>query len=73
MPVAQAVYEELEKEATLHGLDEWEPELVSECLKGLIACTRALSKDPRGASKDFTPQYKRLCRLDPAAAHEVWP
>jgi type VI secretion system protein VasJ len=73
MPVAQAVYEELEKEAALHGLDEWEPELVSECLKGLIACTRALSKDPRGASKDFTPQYKRLCRLDPAAAHEVWP
>ncbi len=73
MAVAKAIYEELEQEAAAHGLDAWEPDVVAECLKGLITCARALAKDPRGALPDLTVPYKRLCRLDPAAAHEVWP
>ena len=71
--VAKAVYDELDREASAHDLDAWEPELVSAYLKGLIAAARALSNDPRGAAFDLTVPYNRLCRLDPAAAHEVWP
>ena len=71
--VAKAVYEELDREASAHDLDAWEPELVSAYLKGLIAAARALSNDPRGAAFDLKVPYNRLCRLDPAAAHEVWP
>jgi type VI secretion system protein VasJ len=72
-PVAKALYEELDREATEHRLDEWEPAIAAECLKGYLAAARALSKDPRGASPDLTDAYRRLCRVDPAAAHEVWP
>ncbi len=71
--VAKALYEELDREATAHRLDEWEPAIAAECLKGLLASARALAKDPRGASPDLTDAYRRLCRVDPAAAHEVWP
>jgi type VI secretion system protein VasJ len=73
LPLAKATYEELDLEAVRHGLDEWEPALAAECLKGLIATSRALAKDPRGASDTLTLRHQRLCRLDPAAAHEVWP
>jgi type VI secretion system protein VasJ len=73
LPLAKATYEELDLEAVRHGLDEWEPALAAECLKGLIAATRALSKDPRGSGDTLTLRHQRLCRLDPAAAHEVWP
>jgi type VI secretion system protein VasJ len=71
--IAKALYQELDREATAHRLEEWEPALAAECLKGLIASARALAKDPRGALPDLTEPYKRLCRIDPAAAHEVWP
>jgi type VI secretion system protein VasJ len=73
MAIAKATYEELGEEAAAHDLDAWEPDTVAECLKGLITCARALTKDPRGAAADLTAHYRRLCRLDPAAAHEVWP
>ncbi len=71
--VAKATYEELDREASAHALERWEPALAAECLKGLIASARALAKDPRGALPDVAEPYRRLCRLDPAAAHEVWP
>jgi type VI secretion system protein VasJ len=73
MAIAKATYEELDRDAVAHGLDEWEPALSAECLKGLIAAARALAKDPRGATPTLEVRYQRLCRLDPAAAHEVWP
>jgi type VI secretion system protein VasJ len=73
MAVAKATYEELEREASAHALDGWEPPLVAECLKGLISSARALAKDPRAAAPDLTRAYTRLCGIDPAAAHEVWP
>jgi type VI secretion system protein VasJ len=71
--VAAATCEELDRESLAHRLDAWEPALAAECLKGLIAASRALAQDPRGTSPELTTQYQRLCRLDPAAAHEVWP
>jgi type VI secretion system protein VasJ len=71
--LAKATYEELDREATEHRLDAWEPALAAECLKGLILSARALAKDPRGATPSLEERYQRLCRLDPAAAHEVWP
>lgn len=71
--LAKATYEDLDRDGAAHGLDRWEPALAAECLKGLLASVRALSKDPRGALPDLAEPYRRLCRLDPAAAHEVWP
>ncbi len=72
-PVALATFEELDRESLAHRLDAWEPTLAAECLKGLVAASRALAQDPRGTSPELASQYQRLCRLDPAAAHEVWP
>lgn len=72
-PLAKATYEELSREAAEQGIDAWEPALVAECLKGLITAARGLANDPRGASQDLAEPYARLCRLDPVAAHEVWP
>jgi type VI secretion system protein VasJ len=72
-PLALAVYEDLEREASEHRLEEWEPGLVAECLSGLIAAARVCGEDRR-ADSPRTPEYfRRLCRIDPAAAHEVWP
>jgi type VI secretion system protein VasJ len=71
--LAKATYDELAREAAENGIDAWEPELVAECLKGLITSARSLPDDPRGASKDLVDPYKRLCCLDPVAAQEVWP
>jgi type VI secretion system protein VasJ len=71
--IAKSLYEELDREAQRHHLEEWEPSLAAECLKGLLASARALAKDPRGSLPDLTEPYRRLCRIDPAAAHEVWP
>jgi type VI secretion system protein VasJ len=71
--IAKSMYEELDREGREHHLEEWEPELAAECLKGLLASARALAKDPRGSLPDLTEPYRRLCRIDPAAAHEVWP
>jgi type VI secretion system protein VasJ len=71
--IAKSLYEELDRDARAHQLEEWEPALAAECLKGLLASARALAKDPRGALPDMTEPYRRLCRIDPAAAHEVWP
>jgi type VI secretion system protein VasJ len=71
--IAKSLYEELDREGRSHHLEEWEPELAAECLKGLLASARALAKDPRGNLPDMTEPYRRLCRIDPAAAHEVWP
>lgn len=71
--LAKALFEDLAREAALHHIDEWDPRLVAGTLKGLIAAARALVKDPRGSSTQLGEHYERLCRLDPAAAHEVWP
>ena len=71
--LAKASYEELEREVRAHGLDSWEPQLAVATLKGLIAASRGLGKDPRAASPQLNEHYQRLCSLDPAAAHEVWP
>jgi len=71
--IAKSLYEELDREGRAHRLEEWEPELAAECLKGLLASARALAKDPRGSLPDLTEPYRRLCRIDPAAANEVWP
>ena len=71
--LAQATFAELDREAQARGLDAWEPSLAAACLRGLIASGRALADDPRGVSLDLVVSYRRLCRLDPASAHEVWP
>jgi type VI secretion system protein VasJ len=71
--VARATYDELDREVVAHRLEDWEPALASEVLKGAIAATRALGSDPRAVKDALVSQYQRLCRLDPAAAHEVWP
>jgi type VI secretion system protein VasJ len=71
--VAKGAYEELDREAQAHALADWEPRLAVETLKGLIAAARALGKDPRGGTAPLVDHYQRLCRLDPAAAHEIWP
>jgi type VI secretion system protein VasJ len=73
LAIAKATYDELDREALAHRLDDWEPGLAAEALKGLIAVTRSLAKDPRGSGDALVSQYQRLCRLDPASAHEVWP
>ncbi|MGC3998205.1 MAG: type VI secretion system protein TssA [Anaeromyxobacter sp.] len=69
--VARGTYESLAAEADQHQLDAWEPALVAECLKGLITAARAAA--PGAAGPDLNRQYQRLCRLDPAAAHEIQP
>lgn len=71
--VARATFDELDREAVAHRLDAWEPALAAEVLKGLIAATRSMGNDPRAVKDGLVAQYQRLCRLDPAAAHEVWP
>lgn len=71
--VAKSMFEELDRESLVHGLDRWEPMLAVECLVGLVAAARALGNDPRGQSSRLVEQHARLCRLDPAAAHAVWP
>ncbi len=71
--LAKATYDELDREALAHQLDDWDPALAADALKGLIAVTRSLANDPRGVRDALVAQYQRLCRLDPAAAHEVWP
>jgi type VI secretion system protein VasJ len=71
--LAKATYDELDREALEHRLDDWEPALAAEVLKGLVSATRSLANDPRGAREALVAQYQRLCRLDPAAAHQVWP
>lgn len=73
LAIAKATYDELDREAIAHRLDVWEPGLAAETLKGLIGATRSLAKDPRGTGDALVSQYQRLCRIDPAAAHEVWP
>jgi type VI secretion system protein VasJ len=73
LALAKATYDELDREALHHRLDEWEPALAAQTLAGLIAATRSLANDPRGVRDALVTQYQRLCRLDPAAAHEVWP
>ncbi|HEY6099025.1 MAG TPA: type VI secretion system protein TssA, partial [Anaeromyxobacter sp.] len=52
--IAKSLYEDLDREARAHHLEEWEPELAAECLKGLLASARALAKDPRGSLPDMT-------------------
>jgi type VI secretion system protein VasJ len=71
--LAQGAYQDLDREAQARALDAWEPALAAECLRGLIAATRALPQDPRGVSPDLVASYRRLCGLDPASANEVWP
>jgi type VI secretion system protein VasJ len=70
--VARGTFEALDREAEGHQLDAWEPALAAECLRGLVSSARALAREAR-ADIDLTRQYQRLCRLDPAAAHEVQP
>ncbi|MBI5069887.1 MAG: type VI secretion system protein TssA [Deltaproteobacteria bacterium] len=71
--LALATYQELDRQAQEGGLDDWEPALSVECLRGLIATARILADDPRGASPDLVMSHRRLSRLDPASAHELWP
>jgi type VI secretion system protein VasJ len=72
-PLALASFQELAREAQERGLDAWEPGLAAEALRGLVATARAVGDDPRGGPPDLATSYRRLCRLDPAAAYEVWP
>jgi type VI secretion system protein VasJ len=71
--LALATYQDLDREAQERDLDAWEPALAAECLRGLIAAARAMSEDPRGASPDLVLSYRRLSRLDPESAHDLWP
>jgi len=71
--LALATYQELDRQAQERGLDDWEPALSVECLRGLLTTARLLRDDPRGASPDLVMSHRRLSRLDPASAHELWP
>jgi type VI secretion system protein VasJ len=71
--LAKGTYEELDREVRAHELEVWEPRLAVEALKGLISSVQALGKDPRATCPDLHDHYQRLCGIDPAAAHEVWP
>jgi hypothetical protein len=71
--VARSQFEALEQEATLHGLERFEPRLLVEALRGLVKSARAVQKDPRGATPRLPELFQRLCALDPVAATEAWP
>jgi type VI secretion system protein VasJ len=71
--VARALFEELEREATARGLDEWEPALAAECLEGLLVSARALAKAGKPLPTEAAAWYNRLCRLDPAIALRLGP
>jgi type VI secretion system protein VasJ len=71
--LALATYQQLDRVAQDRGLDDWDPDLAAECLRGLISAARAMSEDPRGVSQDLVMSYRRLSRLDPASANELWP
>jgi type VI secretion system protein VasJ len=71
--LAKGIYEELDREAMAHRLDVWEPNLVVDGLKGLVTAARALTEDLRGSAPEWMEYHRRLCTLDPATAHELWP
>jgi type VI secretion system protein VasJ len=71
--LALATYQDLDREAQERELDDWEPALAAECLRGLIGAARAMSEDPRGSSPDLVMSYRRLSRLDPESANDLWP
>ena len=66
--LARAVYETLEKDVSVHGLEAWEPSLAAASAEGLLNCHRALAKGGKPLPTDSGLLYDRLCRLDPTAA-----
>lgn len=69
--IAKAIYQDLAEESAAKALDAWEPGLVADCLKGLMICAHKLNENPSVGTPDIEIHYRRLCRLDPAAAHEI--
>lgn len=71
--LAVAIHEALDKECVTRGLEDWDPALASEALRGHISCLKALD----GGGKDATianaraSLLRRLSGFDPLAAFEL--
>ncbi|MFY0524005.1 type VI secretion system protein TssA [Archangium gephyra] len=71
--IARALYEALDAECTSHSLDDWEPALAAACLEGFLTCITHEKDSSNGLVGDFWIRYRRLAKLDPAAALRVQP
>jgi type VI secretion system protein VasJ len=66
--MAVALFEGLVADLDRHGLDEWEPQLASECLAGYHQCLRNLAPRDKEMAQAAAVVYRRLCRVDPKRA-----
>jgi type VI secretion system protein VasJ len=73
LPLARAIYEELDREIVSHGIDSWEPPLAARCLEGLLTATRPAPKAPEAIASAWSNRYARLCLLDPSASLRIGP
>ncbi|HZA51867.1 MAG TPA: type VI secretion system domain-containing protein, partial [Myxococcaceae bacterium] len=73
LPLARAIYEELDREIVSHGVDSWEPQLAARCLEGLLTATRPPPKAPEAIAGAWSIRYARLCLLDPSASLRIGP
>jgi type VI secretion system protein VasJ len=73
LPLARAIYEELDREIVSHGIDSWEPQLAARCLEGLLTATRPPPKAPEATLGAWSNRYARLCLLDPTASLRIGP
>jgi type VI secretion system protein VasJ len=69
--MAVALFEGLVADLDRHGLDEWEPQLASECLVGYHQCLRSLAPRDKEMAEAAAVVYRRLCRVDPKRALSV--
>ncbi|MCH9682188.1 MAG: type VI secretion system protein TssA, partial [Deltaproteobacteria bacterium] len=65
--LARSMFAAAEHEIRERGLMEWEPQLASQCLEGLVRAIRAAAQkgSPYPAADSV---YERLCHVDPTAA-----
>ncbi|HZA13703.1 MAG TPA: type VI secretion system domain-containing protein, partial [Myxococcaceae bacterium] len=73
LPLARAIYEELDREIISHGIDSWEPQLAARCLEGLLTATRPPPKAPEVIAAAWSARYARLSLLDPSASLRIGP
>lgn len=66
--MAVAMFEGLVADLDRHGLDDWEPQLASECLAAYHQCLRAVAARDKEMAQAAAVVYRRLCRVDPKRA-----
>lgn len=70
--VAQSIYQGLEEEIRAFNLNEWEPALAADALRGLYACLSANKAKPTPEEMVYrSAVFGRLCCLDPSAAFKL--